>query len=75
MKTDSSIQCCRFPDGGFVLHKLTPWAQGGIASAWYDAQGVMLDVDARAFSGRTRHVPKNGHTWNYLATFGPRFKA
>ena len=45
------MQISRFSTGGFVLHGITHLAKSRI-SAWYDAQGALLDAEYPA-TGRT----------------------
>lgn len=40
-----TIQRCEFPDGGFVLHKITLPDLQGRFSAWFNAQGEILAAE------------------------------
>lgn len=62
------IQQQFFPDGGFVLHKIS-----GNTSAWYDREGNLLDAEFRDARGNTRKVKRSdssGSKWNYLKVVG-----
>ena len=40
-----SIQFASFPDGGFVLHKITLASLSGRISAWFDKSGTLLECE------------------------------
>ena len=55
------IQHHNFPDGGFVLHQL-PIGPARRASAWFAADGTVLDVDVFTRAGQFR----NGSRTHYV---------
>ena len=55
-----------FPDNSFVVHK----AFDGKTSAWYDAQGRLLDAEFRDTRGHTRTVAKGTLRYERLAKLG-----
>jgi len=46
------MQISRFVNGGFVLHKIP--ANNGRASAWFDRNGLLLDIEAFNARGASR---------------------
>ena len=69
-----NIQKATFPCGGFALHKI-PTPNGGVASAWYDAAGRLLDVGARDKTGRPCGTVTGGPAWNECAKQGRIYRA
>lgn len=49
------IQFSKFPDGGFVLHKVD--VSGQKYSAWFTETGVLLDAERIGRNGVTYAVP------------------
>jgi hypothetical protein len=74
----TAIQHRTFPDGGFVLHRITFASENGRFSAWYDTRGTVLDAEqviTSRFTGRpaSRHVKKDGPVWRMLRAVGARY--
>lgn len=44
----------RFTDGGFVVHRIS----GMLLSAWFDASGTMIDIEAFNLNRKPRRVTK-----------------
>ncbi len=77
---NAAIQLARFPDGGFVLHKITFVSENGRFSAWFSADGKLLDAEqitlrrnAWTLDEVSRPVKKDGPIWRMLRVFGPRY--
>jgi hypothetical protein len=64
------VQCHRFADGGFVLHKITDPKLTGRLSAWFDASGQLIDCEALDRLHRARPVTKDGFAWSIAARAG-----
>lgn len=65
------IQHQIFSNGGFVLHKVQPHTiNSGHCSAWYDAQGKLLDAEHFDRLRRARPVRVGGPTWQALQGYG-----
>jgi hypothetical protein len=82
MNNAPAIQLARFPDGGFVLHKITAPEYSGRFSAWFDASGGLLDAEqittrGSGIMGQTasRHVKRDTPSWSMLAQVGKRYVA
>ena len=60
--------------GGFALHKVTPPTFKGRCSAWFDADGNLLDAEQiipRSDGNETeRSVKRGGPIWEYLQGVG-----
>ena len=72
----TAIQHSTFPDGGFVLHKVTLPSCDGRFSAWYDAKGTLIDAEGiyqRGFLYTVRPVKRFAHCWQQLAVIGKRY--
>lgn len=63
------MQVNRFTNGGYVIHK----ALDGRVSAWFDAEGKLLDCERLDGAGRSRKP--NAATREYLAERGPHWVA
>lgn len=65
------MQFIRFPDGGFVIHKITGAFKGRV-SAWFDRAGRLLDAEqfAAGFGGPSHPVKVNGPIWHHLESVG-----
>lgn len=48
------MQVCKFPDGGFVIHRITHLGSARI-SAWFAKDGELLDVEKFDKLGRVTH--------------------
>jgi len=70
----AEIQLSRFPDGGFVIHKISVDGASGRFSAWFDATGKLLDAE-QLIGNRSRPVKRNGPIWEILKTVGGRHTA
>ena len=68
------MQISRFKNGGFVIHKLTGCWVGNV-SAWFDADGRLVDAEqvTRPF-GPSRPVKQGGPIWKTLSSFGIHYK-
>jgi hypothetical protein len=68
------MQYASFSNGtqGFVLHKITGYWSGR-CSAWYDANGTLLDAEQHAgtWTEQTRPVKRGGPMWRELSRLGP----
>ena len=62
-----------FPNGGFVLHKITHLSKGKI-SAWYRPDGSLYDCHLIDSMNRTQGIVINGPLWKKLAKLGPIWK-
>lgn len=76
MKTPA-IQHSTFPDGGFVLHKITFVSENGRFSAWFAKDGTVLDSEQITTRGNgimaqtvSRPVKKDGPIWRMIRTVG-----
>ena len=69
-KGGQSIQLHRFSDGGFVLHRITDPQMAGRMSAWYDAQGNVLDAEAYDKLNRAHPVKANSFAWGVAQKYG-----
>ncbi len=67
------IQKATFTDGGFVLHKIKGNFNGK-ASAWFDAQGVLLDAEQITIGGVSRPVKRDGKIWHFISSVGRAWK-
>lgn len=65
----------QFSTGGFVLHKINPPSGNGNISAWYDAQGGLIDAEYIDRRGRARPIQYGKTLWNNLCYIGQRYKA
>lgn len=69
------IQYHKFPDGGFVLHKIKTVSAhlvNATVSAWFDCDGKLLDAEFHYRNGRTRAVT-GADTKSFLAVIGRRY--
>ena len=62
------IQKCSFPDGGFVLHKITGDFSGH-CSAWYKKDGSLIDIEV-ILNGRARSFKIGGVYWQECERVG-----
>lgn len=69
----TTIQHSVFPDGGFVLHKVTFPMFAGRFSAWFAKDGTLLEAGAISDSNRVSPVKRDGIKWGYLSTVGKRY--
>ena len=69
----TAIQHSTFPDGGFVLHKVTFPMFAGRFSAWFDRSGKLLDAEAISDRNRCTQVKRDGVKWGYLSAVGKRY--
>lgn len=69
-----SPQLSVFPDGGYVVHKLTG-SFAGRCSAWFDASGRMLDAEqmTNPDSLASRPVKRGGPIWREIELIGARY--
>ncbi len=58
---------------GFVLHRINPHGTVMRYSAWFDAEGGLLDAEGRDVNGRSRAVRRDTRVWAELATVGARY--
>ena len=64
----SSMTRHDYSNGGFVLHRIMV---GTIKhSAWFSADGTMLDAEMRTKANHSRGIPKNTPKWKALAKIG-----
>lgn len=64
-------------DNGFSIHKITPATGGftsGKASAYFDKDGKLIDVELFDRLGRSRTVKHGGPVWRTIARLGPIYK-
>jgi hypothetical protein len=68
----TTIQMCRFSNGGFVLHKIPTATGNGRISAWYGPDGRCLDAELFTGLGQMngRRVKVGGPTWDTLNMWG-----
>lgn len=52
------VQKRSLTNGGFVLHKI-PYGEGGKLSAWFDADGLLIDVEYFLRSGKRYRATDN----------------
>ncbi len=66
-----AIQVCRFPCGGYCLHKVTGEFSGRV-SAWFNPQGDLIEAEQYfGVGGRlARRVEKGCHIWRTVALIG-----
>lgn len=62
------IQCVRFSDGGYVLHKITG-AFSGRVSAWFDKTGHLITCE-QLIGERSRPVKTDAAIWQYVQHIG-----
>lgn len=77
MTKQAQIQVCRFPQGGFVLHKITGSFKGTV-SAWFEPDGTMTSGEQLYWNGTrsaARDVKQGGPIWNEIAPLGRIYKA
>lgn len=67
------IQFRVFPDGGFVLHKITSPQFAGRVSAWFAADGTLLDAQQCDVCNRWRDVKRGGTAWSVVQVVGKRY--
>ena len=69
-----AIQVCRFPCGGYCLHKITGNFAGRV-SAWFKADGSMLAAEQilRVGASHSRTVKKGAAIWREVAAFGKAY--
>lgn len=63
------MQHVQFPDGGYVLHKITGDFSGRV-SAWFDKTGNLVDAEQLLPSGKSRPLRKAGPLWSYVSAVG-----
>ena len=68
------IHKLQFIDGGFALHKIAPPSGYGSISAWYDAQGALIDAEYIDRRGRARPIQYGKALWNRLCGLGSVYK-
>ena len=75
MQRKRNPQVARFPDGGFVLHKITGNWKGNV-SAWFDKNGRPLDAEQMSggFGSPARRVKRGGPIWDRLESIGKVWK-
>mgnify|MGYP003624896260 CR=1 FL=1 len=66
---DEMIQKATFEGGGYVLHKMTGSFAGRV-SAWFTAEGQLVDAEQYDSRDRVRPVKHNGPMWKELASRG-----
>lgn len=64
------VQCHRFADGGFVLHKITAPNLVGRLSAWFDASGTLIDCEALDRLHRARPIRPGSFAWSVAQRAG-----
>jgi len=69
----TAIQHSTFPDGGFVLHRITFPMFAGRFSAWFAADGTLLDAEAISDRRRVSQVKRDGIKWGYIRAVGKRY--
>lgn len=62
-----------FPDGGFVLHKITHLSKSKI-SAWYHSDGGLHTAELINRKDRVQRVKLHGPLWKKLEMLGPIWK-
>lgn len=68
------MQCLRFSSGGFVIHRITGDWKGRV-SAWYGADGSLLDAEQLTrFGSNGRPIKRNGPMWRRLEQIGQAWK-
>lgn len=68
------IQKAKFSTGGYVLHKMGTKSGKGKASAWFDANGVMISAERFDSRGRSRAVVVKSPLWEHLQDVGRYYK-
>lgn len=71
----NGVQVARFPDGGFVLHRVTLPDSAGRFSAWFSKGGKLLDAEQVGLAGpaQSRPVKRGGPIWAELERVGDRY--
>ena len=65
------MQLSRFSNGGYVLHKVTTRLNHrSHCSAWFDADGKLVDAELIFRDGTTRPVRRSRGIWNELCAIG-----
>lgn len=65
-----SLQIRTFPDGGYVIHKITGDFKGR-CSAWFANTGRLVDATQTSdFSGVDRPIKRNGPIWKRCQEVG-----
>ena len=65
------MQKAIFPNGGFVLHKITGDFSGK-CSAWYDKTGKLVDAEQILDTGIIKKIKPNAAMWTHCAQLGPQ---
>lgn len=68
------MQVSRFSNGGFVIHKAKAGDSVLQYSAWYDADGNLLDAEGYNRQYRPFGVNRDGPVWESLARLGRVWK-
>jgi hypothetical protein len=64
------VQISRFENGGFVVHKIPCPSSGNRCSAWFDAEGKILDAERIDTRGRSMPVKRGGPLWDTCRMWG-----
>jgi hypothetical protein len=73
-KCTNGMTCKRYSTGGFVLHRVKIPGSLRTFSAWYDAQGVLLDATAFTKDGWSTNITAGFVVWNDLVRLGKVWK-
>ena len=64
------IQKAQFSTGGFALHKVGTLSGNGKASAWFDANGGLINAELFDSIGRAYSIKEHSPLWNHLQRIG-----
>lgn len=68
------MQCMRFNNGGYVIHKMLGYWTGKV-SAWFDVDGNLLEAEQILLSNISRGVKRDGPMWDEIQRQGrPYFR-
>jgi len=64
------MQIARFSNGGYVVHKIDCPSSDSRCSAWFDADGNILDAERIDTRGRSMPVKRGGPLWDTCRMYG-----